>query len=83
MTHAVGPALADASPGAAPHSYGPSDLPAVAPSLDLKEPTAGPVITAGATDPAGNPGNTVVEPSTLALLGIAALGLAARRRRRG
>ncbi|HQQ69712.1 MAG TPA: PEP-CTERM sorting domain-containing protein [Alicycliphilus sp.] len=82
IAKAVLPALADVNPDTVPHSYGPSDLPAIPPSLDVNDSTGGPVITAGAKDPAASPGNTVAEPSTLALLGIVALGLAARRRRR-
>ena len=69
------PELTDGTPDTVPHNYGPNDLP-IPPWLDSKEP----VITTGAKDPAASPGNTVPEPSTLALLGIAALGLVARRR---
>ncbi len=76
------PELTDGTPDIVPHNYGPNDLPAILPPLDLNEPTLGPVITAGAKDPAASPGNTVPEPSTLALLGMVALGLVARRRRR-
>ena len=75
------PELTDGTPDTVPHNYGPNDLP-IPPWLDLNEPTVGPVITAGAKDPVASPGNTVPEPSTLALLGMAALGLVARRRRR-
>ena len=72
------PELTDGTPDTVPHNYGPNDLP-IPPWLDLKEPT---VITAGAKDPVVSPGNTVPEPSTLALLGMAALGMVVRRRRR-
>lgn len=71
------PELTDGTPDTVPHNYGPNDLP-IPPWLDSKEP----VITAGAKDPAASPGNTVPEPSTLALLGMAALGMVVRRRRR-
>ena len=77
LADAVPPVLAGVNPDTVPHNYGPNDLP-IPPSLDLNEP----VITAGAKDPVASPGNTVPEPSTLALLGMAALGLVARRRRR-
>lgn len=76
------PDLAEVSPDTVQHNYGPNDLPAIPPSLDVNDSTGGPVITAGENDPAASPANTVAEPSTLALLGIVALGLAARSRKR-
>ena len=82
IAKAVLPELTGGIPDTLLHNYGPNDLPAIPPSLDLNEPTVGPVIAAGAKDPAASPENTVAEPSTLALFGMAALGLVVRRRRR-
>ncbi len=73
---------ADATPGSAPDNYGPNDLPTIPPSLNPDDSMSDPVTPVGAQDPVAVPKNTVAEPSSLALLGIAALGLMLRRRRR-
>lgn len=70
------------SPGSAPDNFGPNDLPTTPPSLNPDDSLSDPVIPVGAQDPVAGPKNTVAEPSSLALLGIAALGLVLRRRRR-
>ena len=70
------------TPESAPQNSGPSNPQAVPPVLDLDAPKGDPVIPVGAQDPVAGPKNTVAEPSSLALLGIAALGLVLRRRRR-
>jgi len=69
-------------PGSAPDNFGPNDLPTTPPSLNPDDSLSDPVIPVGAQDPVAGPKNTVAEPSSLALLGIAALGLVLRRRRR-
>ena len=69
-------------PGSAPDNFGPNDLPTTPPSLTPDDSLSDPVIPVGAQDPVAGPKNTVAEPSSLALLGIVALGLVARRRMR-
>ena len=62
-------------PGSAPDNFGPNDLPTTPPSLNPDDSLSDPVIPVGAQDPVAGPKNTVAEPSSLALLGIAASGI--------
>lgn len=70
-----------ADPSDKDHIYGIDDLPVTPPSLDLSKPAEGPVVVAANPTATPGSGRAVPEPSTLALFGMAALALVARRRK--